>query len=321
MGKKSDSLRYGVSRASLSGPKSKQHRTRQNAVFFATQIRKAGMGVQKWENLSNKHFQRVANAMKENGVSAGRIAEVFSAARHLCRAYGNDRISARNDCFGVQRGAIANQVSRAVPPEVVQKVIAALEEDTTYVHARRAAAQIRLQYELGLRREEAAKLDLVHGWDRVHHTLDVRHGTKGGRPRVLTLSPPQEAALEKALPFISRSNRPGVFNLMPEGMGDEWQNRLSYVARSTGLTKAEHGFTLHGNRHEHFRQMYRAQTGFEPPNRHPSLAAFQEAARAVAGAAWEKRDAEARDVIEVTAGHSPGRRDVSDAYLGSSCDK
>jgi hypothetical protein len=146
----------------------------------------------------------------------------------------------------------------------------------------------------------------------------VRHGTKGGRPRVLTLSPPQEAALEKALPFVSQADRPGICNLMPEGMGDNWQNRLSYVARSYGLTKRGLGYTLHGNRHERFRQMYCAQTGFEPPNRHPSLAAFQEAARAVAGTAWEKRDAEARDVIEVTAGHSPGRRDVSDAYLGCS---
>ena len=312
------SLVYAVNRATLSGPSSKQHRIRQNAKFFANSLRQAGMGAKKWTNLSNKHFQRVADQMRSNGASDGRIAEVFSAARHLCRAYGNERISDRNDTFGVSRGSIANADSKAVSPDFVGKVIDGLENGP-YEHGARCAAQIRLQYELGLRREESAKVDLVNDWNKTERTLCVQYGTKGGRPRTLCdLSDAQQEALEKALPFVSQSDRKGVFNLMPGNMGDEWLNRLDYAARKSGLTKNESGFTLHGNRHERFHQMYVDHTGFEPPNQFHSIAAFQAQANKVAGSSWPERDEEARDEIEVVAGHSAGRRDISNAYLGSS---
>ena len=317
MPRKSDSLLYGVGRASLSGPKSHQYRIRQNAKAFAKMLRQCGLGVQQWNKITNKHFQRTADHMMAQGIGAGRIAEVFSAARHLCRAYGNQRISRRNGAFGIRRGSIANQQSRAANPKVIKDILSKIASDP-YEHAARCAAQIRLQYELGLRREEAAKLDLQNDWDRESRTLQVRYGTKGGRPRVLEhLSDEQAKALEEALPFVSRSNRPGIFNLMPEGMGDNWQHSLSYMAAKYGLTKKGVGFTLHGNRHERFHQMYVDRTGFEPPNQHPSPQAFREAAEKVAGERWPELDADARDAIETTAGHSAGRRDVSNAYLGS----
>lgn len=319
MSKKNDSLSYGVNRCTLSGPKSKQYRIRQNARFFAKTLREAGLGAQKWTKITNKHFQRVADQLRTEGVADGRIAEVFSAARHVCRAYGNERISRSNGEFGVRRGAITNQASRAASPEKVQELLVAMRADEQYKHASRAAAQIELMYELGLRREEAAKVDLLNDWDRERHSFLVQHGTKGGRPRMLNnLSKEQESALERALPFVSPSNRNGITNLMPEGMGDRWLNKLDYAARKCRMTKRSLGFTMHGNRHERFRQIYKDNTGFEPPNRFSSLEAFVFAARRAAGEAWKDRDQEARDVIEVFAGHSAGRRDISDAYLGSS---
>ncbi|MDC0336579.1 hypothetical protein OAN24_06780, partial [Pseudodesulfovibrio sp.] len=80
----------------------------------------------------------------------------------------------------------------------------------------------------------------------------------------------------------------------------------------------EIGWTLHSNRHERFHRMYVEHTGFQPPNQHSSVEAFQHAAQNTAGPEWPRLDAEARDDIEQTAGHSAGRRDVSDAYLGCS---
>ncbi|MDD3313502.1 integrase domain-containing protein [Pseudodesulfovibrio sp.] len=315
---KSISLVLGANRATLSGPRTKQHRIRQNAKAFAKRLREAGFGVRKWTNISNKHFAAVADRMKEQGVGDGRIAEVFSAARHLCEAYGNTRISPTNDVFDVKRGPIANANSKAVAPEFVLGAIAKLE-DGQYEHGPRCAAQIRLQYELGLRREEAAKVDLVNDWDREGRSLLIQHGPKGGRHRTLyNLSDRQQEALEKALPYVSRSDRPGIHHLMPEGMGDKWQEKLSYAARLCGFTKKESGWTLHSNRHERFHKMYVEHTGFQPPNQHENVIAFQQAAQAVAGEEWPRLDADARDEIEVTAGHSAGRRDVSDAYLGSS---
>ncbi|MEZ7195225.1 site-specific integrase [Pseudodesulfovibrio karagichevae] len=316
---KSDSLKYGINRATLSGPKSKQHRIRQTAHHFVKVLRQANMGAQKWTKVTNKHFQRVADAMRADGVGDGRIAEVFSAARHICRAYGNNHISKNNAIFGVRRGSIANATSRAVSPEVIQDTLTRMRNDTSYPQAGRAAAQIELMYELGLRREESAKLDLPNDWDRESHSLLVRYGTKGGRPRTLyDLSPQQEAALERAEEYVSPSDRKGINNLMPEGMGDEWLHRLDYAARKHSLTGKDAGGTLHGLRHERFRQMYADHTGFEPPNQYDSVQAFHEAAQATAGDNWPQLDDEARDNIEVAAGHSPGRRDVSNAYLGCS---
>lgn len=316
---KSDSLKYGINRAILSGPKSKQHRIRQTAHHFVKVLRQTNLGAQKWTKVTNKHFQRVADAMRADGVGDGRIAEVFSAARHICRAYGNDHISKNNATFGVRRGSIANATSRAVSPEVFQDTLTRMRNDTSYPQAGRAAAQIELMYELGLRREESAKLDLPNDWDRENHSLLVQYGTKGGRPRTLyDLSPQQEAALKRAEEYVSPSNRKGINNLMPEHMGDEWLHRLDYAARKHGLTGKDAEGTLHGLRHERFRQMYLNHTGFEPPNRHENIQAFHEAAQVTAGDDWPRLDNEARDSIEVAAGHSPGRRDVSNAYLGSS---
>lgn len=319
MSGRSDSLKYAVGRASLSGPKTHQARVRAGAMRFATALRNAHMGVQKWECMSNKHYQAVANQMKSEGLGYGRIAEVFSCARHLCKAYGNTRISHSNAEFGVARGDIANAVSKAVDPKKVAEVIHALEHRDTYEHAPRIAAQVRLQYELGLRREEAAKVDLKNDWDREAHTLYIQHGPKGGRHRMLTnLSPEQEHALTLALPYVSPTNRPGIYNLMPEGYGDRWQHCVSYAARKHGLTKADCGYTLHGNRHERFRQMYVQIAGFEPPNRFPSIAEFQSVAFDLIGEKWPEKDRQARDQIEQLAGHSAGRRDISSAYLGRS---
>jgi hypothetical protein len=221
--------------------------------------------------------------------------------------------------FDVRRGSIANAHSKAVAPAFVQRAIDKLENEVGYEYGPRAAAQIRLQYELGLRREESAKVDLVADWNREGRSLLVQYGTKGGRPRTLYgLSDKQQDALEKALPYVSPSDRPGIHNLMPAEMGDKWQEKLSYAARLCGFTKKESGWTLHSNRHERFHTMYVDHTGFQPPNQHESVAAFQQAAHNAAGEEWPRLDAEARDEIEVTAGHSAGRRDVSDAYLGSS---
>lgn len=319
MAGKADSLKYGIGRSSLSGPKSKQARIRAGAHRFVTALREAGFGVSKWENVNGKHFQASADKMKSEGCGFGRVGEVFACARHVCRAYGNSNVTDSNAAFGVRRESICNQTSKAADPDQITKVIYHLEHEDTYEHAPRAAAQIRLQYELGLRREEAAKVDLVHDWDREKHSLLVQYGSKGGRPRLLTgLSAVQEAALEMALPYVTESDRPGIFNLMPPGYGDEWQSRLSYAARKNGLTRKACGFTLHGCRHERFRQVYRDTAGFEPPNQFASIKGYQEAAHKVAGNDWPAKDAVARDKVEVLAGHSAGRRDVSSAYLGRS---
>lgn len=316
---KSDSLKYGINRATLSGPKSKQHRIRQTAHHFVKVLRQAKMGAQKWTKVTNKHFQRVADVMRADGVGDGRIAEVFSAARHICRAYGNDHISKSNATFGVRRGSIANATSRAITPEAFQDTLTRMRNDTSYPHAGRAAAQTELMYELGLRREESAKLDLPNDWNSEEHSLLVQYGTKGGRPRtLLNLSSRQEAALERAEEYVSPSDRKGINNLMPENMGDEWLHRLDYAARKHGLTSKDAGATLHGLRHERFHQMYVSHTGFEPPNQYDDTQAFQSSAHEAAGEEWPRLDAEARDAIEETAGHSPGRRDISNAYLGSS---
>lgn len=316
---KPDSLHFAVNRATLSGPKSKQHRIRQNGRFFVKMLRLAGMGTQKWSKITNKHFQRVANHMLANGAGHGRIAEVFSGARHICQAYDNTRVSKSNATFGIQRGSITNATSRAVKPDQIQESLTRMRNDKSYPHAGRASTQVELMYELGLRREESAKLDLPNDWNRGEHSLLVQYGTKGGRPRtLLNLSPQQEMALERAQEYVSPSDRKGINNLMPQNMGDEWLHRLDYAARKHGLSGKDAGGTLHGLRHERFHQMYVEHTGFEPPNQYNDTQAFQASAHETAGDEWPRLDAEARDAIEETAGHSPGRRDISNAYLGSS---
>ncbi|BCS88115.1 hypothetical protein [Pseudodesulfovibrio sediminis] len=56
--RKSNSLNYGVNRATLSGNKPKQYRISQNARHFAKVLRQTGMGARKWTRVTKKHFQR-----------------------------------------------------------------------------------------------------------------------------------------------------------------------------------------------------------------------------------------------------------------------
>jgi len=215
---KSISLVLGVNRATLSGSRSKQLRVRQNARAFAKRLRREGLGVCKWTNVTNKHFAAVTWQMQEEGKGDGRIAELFSAARDQRKAYGNTGISPTNDVFDIRRGSIANAISKAVAPAFVQGAIDKLENELGYEYGPRCAAQIRLQWELGLRREKSAKIDLVSDWDREGRSLLVQYGTKGGRPRTLTnLSDKQQEALERALPYVSQSDRPGATPLCLKG--------------------------------------------------------------------------------------------------------
>ncbi|WP_419785943.1 hypothetical protein [Pseudodesulfovibrio sp.] len=59
------------------------------------------------------------------------------------------------------------------------EAIAKPETESSYGHGPRYAAQIQLQYELGLRREESAKVDLVVDGNRGGRILLIQHGPKG----------------------------------------------------------------------------------------------------------------------------------------------
>ena len=88
MGK--DKLINGVNRCNLSGSYKTQYNHRLEATRFVEQLRKNGYGVQRWQNVTNKHVASVVNSWKEQGLSNKTIKEYLSGVRAIASAYGNE---------------------------------------------------------------------------------------------------------------------------------------------------------------------------------------------------------------------------------------
>lgn len=335
---KNDSLIAGVQKTEFKSEKANGNRHKKvsessahnavlNAEAFVEHLRDAGYGVTRWDKMTNKHFQAVADEVHRKG-NAGdaRIEELFTAARKCCRYFDNDRISDSNATFGLNSRDITNQVSKGISEEYYQEKLEQLH-NSSYKHSNRASIQFEMQYHLGLRREEAAKVDVYndikYSEETGKYVLEIRQGSKNGRPRDLTLTETQLEVLERAKEYASPSNIEGRYNLMPEGMGDKWLDKMDRSVQLVGMTKKMDGYTQHNLRHSNLAELYKNETGFYPPNKFESIAAFQAEAAAVAaerndGKTWQELDKTGRQIVCLTAGHGKNRVDIGNAYLGRS---
>ena len=294
---------------------------------FVSELRKAGSGLQKWKNLRNKHVAKVVKSWQERGLAVSTIKENLAGVRLVTSFYKNDRISPRNSDFGVgNRVAYVSGYDKSVPEAAYKAAIERLEQSSKAID-RRVAAALRLQHDLGLRREEAFKL--IPARDRLQgDRILVSAGVEGGRERIMPLSPAGKQALENVEKIAGKGHE-----LIPREMGGrqlesyfyrtfaqerKFENYFYRVLGQVGLTKSKCGTSSHGLRHAYAQRRYQQVAGFKPRVKFETKEEFESAAFRLVGEEWREKDHEARQLLKTELGHDPDRDDVLDQYLGPS---
>jgi len=294
-----------------------QYNHKQETSRFVSELRDAGYGVQRWDNLSMRHVAAVVDRWQDRGLTPATIKEYLSGVRVCCNFYGNDRVAeSANAEFGIENRVYVSNQNKSTPIDMYQQVIDRLQSNSD-IRDHAVAAQLQLQRELGLRVEESTKF--VPDRDVLADgRAYISAGTKGGRERMLSAevvqSPGAQAAIKYATQVASELNKK---NTIPRDMTErQYRSYYGRAVRSAGLTRANGG-TSHGNRHAWAQTRYKELTGFDSRIKHDSREEFVRAAGQVRGQEWPKIDRDARLQIKSELGHGPDRDDVVSQYLGS----
>lgn len=307
-----DPLMYALGRAKLTGSGKTQYNHKKEAARFVLALRTLGYGVQRWDNITNRHVAAVVEYWREDrGLSVATVKEYLSGVRNVAAAYGNTRIAKENSAFEIGTRTYITNRDRRVPQDVYEQAVATLAAGDD--NQRRFAVQLQLMRELGLRNEEARKLNperscLADG------SIFLTDGTKGGRDRLIHRPTERQlAAVEAAREFGGRWG-----NTMPDDMTErQWEGYVYRQARALGISREACGASLHGLRHAYACERYAEITGFAPRCLHASSEEYVATALAAAGEGWQKLDQDARLLLKGELGHGPDRDDVVCVYLGS----
>ncbi len=308
---KTDSLLTGAIQAvkgSGGSYKTRYNHTREVRRFVQT-LRQTGFGVQKWQNLTNKHVAAVVDQWRSEKLSVSTIKEYLSGVRVVARYFDNDRIASDNRSFGLENRVYVTNQDRSVPQAAYERAVAALKSSDS-INDNRVAAQLMLQKSLGLRKEESFKFDARRSVLQDGRIL-VSAGTKGGRERIVHhVSSEARSAIAYTKTVMSGNNT------MATGVSERQWNTLFYrTIREHGISKKQGGASGHGLRHGYAQERYHQIAGFAAPVKFTCVEAFRENAEKSAGEDWRTLDREARSIIKGELGHH--REDVVAVYVGS----
>jgi site-specific recombinase XerC len=315
MGK--DKLINGINRCNLSGSYKTVYNHRLEATRFVEQLRSNGYGVQKWENVNNKHVASVVNSWKEKGLNDKTIKEYLSGVRAVASAYENGKISSSNADFGLERGTSTPQgIDKSANEQVYREVVDKLSQSDN-INEQRLSVQIEYMRELGLRAEEARKLNALHAERQYspngQQYIRITDGTKGGKERWVPVSERAAAALKKGAELQKAT---GTRNLMDPRMTERQWERFSYkTARSLGMRRENH-CSFHSLRHSFAQELFQQTAGFAAPAKFASKEEFQQAAAKAAGEYWRDRYETACRSVESALGHGSNRSDIRGTYIG-----
>ena len=200
-----------------------------------------------------------------------------------------------------QRSGICIE-SRAVSAEAHQQAVKAV--------GNRVCALMGLQRALGLRFAESAKIDAARALKQAenHGAVTVRDGTKGGRPRTVPITRPEQLAALRAAAEIQGRDR----SMIPADQRyTQFRNEAYKQIQSTNIH-------FHGNRHHYAQERYQAIVGAPCPVvarvPHDEHHAYLSRALGITTSAARELDHAARMQVSSELGH--GRIDVTNSYLG-----
>lgn len=263
-------------------------------------LRDAGHPVKNLLNLGERHIEAILTVWSKRGLSASTLATRISILRWMAAALG-------------KRGLVRDPINYGFAPEVMHRPqvattdkswsakgidaaakIAAIAEEDPWV-----GIQLQMCHAFGLRVTEALliKPRAAHLGD----SLRIEEGTKGGRTRIVQVrTEAQREVLERAKRMAERTARSNL--VPPRRTPSQARQRLYYVCRKHGITKAQLDATAHGLRHQYANDRYEEISGT------PSV---------VRGSSQIlRRAAEAAALREVTNELGHARLGIAGAYLG-----
>ena len=264
-------------------------------------------------NLGGRHIQATVDLWRKDQLAAATIQTYLSFLRGLARWIGKPGMILQPAAYGLapsqyQRHEVAQRdrswTGSGIDIDPLIEQICAKD--------RHVGAALRLIRAFGLRRKEAVMMrphacvvpfeatGLPRERKKADQYLWVRQGSKGGRPRFVAI----ETQMQRdALAFAQQVAATADAHLSdPSHDLKQNLNHFSYMLRAFGLSLAERGATGHGLRHEALVDVWRRQTGTEPPVRHGERPPV------------DTGDAARQEIAEM-AGHA--RRRAAASYIGS----
>jgi len=263
-------------------------RDRQRMLTLASrQLREAGFRQMRATSLKGRHVTVLIERWKAEKLSAGTLKNRMAHLRWWAEKVGRPGIiPADNAQFAIPE-------RRFVTSEDKGRTLDGKLERVSDPHARVSLA---LQAAFGLRREESIKFRPSYA-DRRDHIALKDSWTKGGRPRVVPITTPeQRAVLDQAHQLA------GAGSLIPP-QKTYIQQRHTYdgQCKAAGLSR------MHGLRHRYAQSRYEVLTGFKCP------VAGGPVARALTPVQFTL-DFIARQTISHELGHE--RLQITAVYLG-----
>ncbi|MDH3336816.1 MAG: integrase domain-containing protein [Gammaproteobacteria bacterium] len=274
-------------RENRDGSYSTQATRRRILDLIANQLHELGYRRMQAKSLKPKHVDALVSHWKDQGIGVGTFKNRLSALRWWAKKVGKaDMIPGDNSAFDIGNRSYVSQTSKA--QYLDEKTLASVSDP--YVRL-----SLRLQADLGLRREESIKFSPNYAIQDDHIKLKCSW-TKGGRARTV---PIRTARQRRLLEEVRKLARGGAL-IPPRSNYEKQLHRYERQVRDAGLKNP------HGLRHAYAQRRYEDVTGWKAP--------------VVGGPASKSRGSEqraldkgARETISRELGH--GRQSVSGAYL------
>ncbi|HVI89351.1 MAG TPA: integrase domain-containing protein [Dongiaceae bacterium] len=306
-----------LSRTRASGRSLSQITQRQRAqalLAMFVELREGGFKLQSPHNLKQKHIAwLVSHWITTCGHSVGTVELRLTHLRALCDWLGKSAMVGKIEDYvvrpeGYKRSYVATDDKSWVGTEVnASAVIQAIERDDPYV-----AMQLRLEAGFGLRAQESWRLRPARDILPAGY-LDVRDGTKGGRPRQVKIEFAWQYELLEAAARLAAAGNPEKGSLIPSAYSQEkWRGRFYSVLRRHGVTKAGIGVTAHGLRHQYLQELYARVSGqpaaIKGAGEVRDVAAHHEAMRKVVEAAGHSRATKANAYLSTYSTQMSSKR-------------
>jgi len=256
-------------------------------TLASRQLREAGFRQMQARSLKGRHVHGLLERWQGEGLSAGTLKNRVAHLRWWAEKVGKGGvIPADNAQLAIPERRFATNENKA----------RTLGESLGRVSDPHVRMSLALQQAFGLRREESIKFQPGYA-DRGDCIVLKGSWTKGGRPRTVPITAPeQRAILDQARQLA------GAGSLIPAHKS-YIQQRHSY----DGQCKAAGLSHMHGLRHQYAQARYEALTGWKAP------AAGGPIARMLTDA-QRLRDSFARQTISHELGHE--RPQITTVYLG-----
>ena len=258
-------------------------------AHMAKDLTKGGYKMKHVQGLKPKHVEYLNKLWQERGLSAGTIKNKNAQLRWWADITGKSNIIPSNEEMGLEKRIYVSGENKSLELADI---------DMEKIKSQHMQAYLRLQYHLGLRREEALKLK-PHLADKGHALILQGSWCKGGRPRIVPILTKEARDVVDFAKSLALSSE---LSLIPEEKS--YKEQKIFYDNQVAEAGIHHA---HGLRHAYAQRRYKELTGWECSLKGGSKYADLTPEEKV-------KDYEARLTITEELGHS--RVSILSQYIG-----